>query len=124
MHSQTNYIDMYEQNSDTLFNNYKLNYTEVHKHHLTGHDDKYYITVYIESKPVDYGAQYSTISEEAFNALQLNIPVEKSSLVFCLYSGHHPSSRPSSCNCKLQRHTTNSVLYIVAKDHQFLLGRD
>lgn len=86
---ETNYIDTHEQNSDTLFNNHTVNYTEIDGRHSTGHDERCYITIYIQSKTlqieVNSEARYSNIPEETFYS---HVTVKKALLIFRSYSGH------------------------------------
>uniref|UniRef100_A0A146LZ17 RNA-directed DNA polymerase n=1 Tax=Lygus hesperus TaxID=30085 RepID=A0A146LZ17_LYGHE len=90
--------------------------------------DKYIVTVLINGKPqrmeVDSGARFSLLSEEDFNKLNLNLPIQPSETIFRSYSGNMIRPRGKVVvKVAYKDKETHSDLFIVPTGHAALLGR-
>lgn len=95
---------------------------------VTADSDKFFVTVFLNNIPqrfeVDSGARFSLLAEDDFKKLNLNIPLEPSSIVFRSYSDH--SIQPVgkiSVTATFNGKQIQDAIYIVPPGHSPLLGR-
>lgn len=90
--------------------------------------DKYLVTVSLNDKfqqfEVDSGAKFSLLAEDDFNRLQLDVPLQRSNVVFRSYTGNLIKPKGKiTVDVSYRNKKISGELHIVPTGHAALLGR-